>query len=303
MAKEDKYITIEREKLEEMLKTKAEELIQQKVDEAVLYQQREFAREKSAILSARTKEFERKVLDGQRTGKESFYKTINRDGDFSEPDTWTITYSDLITLVLTLFIMLFAISNFDMTKYEQVKMGINRDLLNKFENPAFISLQNDIKRVFTDFRLMDNANIEMQPDGLKVELPSNMIYDIGSANINEAMIPVLSELGGAIKKFTDEDFILEVEGHTDNIPISTPQFPSNWELSSIRATNIIRFFIDLGIDPKKLRAAGYADSRPLVPNVDEDGNPIPENQAKNRRVVIYIKRPQNFTPQQELTQP
>jgi chemotaxis protein MotB len=302
MADEDKYIRIERDKLEEMLRTKAQELIQQKVDEAVLFQQREFAREKSAILNARTKEFERRLLEGQRTGKDSFYKTVSREEDFSEPDTWTITYSDLITLVLTLFILLFAISSFDLNKYEQVKMAINRDLLNKYENPAFISLQNDFKRVFTDFRLMDNAHIEMQPDGLKVEMPSNTVYEIGSADINQAMIPVLTQMSQAIKEFKDEDFILEVEGHTDNIPINTPQFPSNWELSSARATTIVRFFIEQGIDPTKLRAAGYADSRPLVPNVDADGNPIPENQAKNRRVVIYIKKPQHFKQTNEIPQ-
>ena len=67
-------------------------------------------------------------------------------------------------------------------------------------------------------------------------------------------------------------------------------FPSNWELSANRATNIVKFFIDKGVNPGKLRASGFADSRPKVPNLDSDGNPIPLNQAQNRRVEIYIEK-------------
>ncbi|HPN37156.1 MAG TPA: OmpA family protein, partial [Melioribacteraceae bacterium] len=86
------------------------------------------------------------------------------------------------------------------------------------------------------------------------------------------------------------NYLVEVEGHTDNIPINTPQYPSNWELSTNRATNIVKLFIEEGIPPVRLRAAGYADSRPKLSNVDVNGNSIPQNQAANRRVVIFVQR-------------
>ena len=81
-----------------------------------------------------------------------------------------------------------------------------------------------------------------------------------------------------------------VEGHTDDAPIHSAQFPSNWELSTARASAVVHFFLDAGVAPSRLRAAGYADTFPLVPNRDAAGRAIPENQARNRRVVIKLER-------------
>ena len=86
------------------------------------------------------------------------------------------------------------------------------------------------------------------------------------------------------------DYAITVEGHTDDTPIHTAQFPSNWELSTARAAAVVHFLLDQGIPARKLRAAGYADTFPKLPNRDADGNPIPENQAQNRRVVIKLEK-------------
>jgi chemotaxis protein MotB len=83
-------------------------------------------------------------------------------------------------------------------------------------------------------------------------------------------------------------FAVDIEGHTDNIPIKTLQFPSNWELSVSRATNIVKYMIEKGIPSERLKAAGYADTKPKAPNIDDAGNPVPGNQAKNRRIVLKI---------------
>jgi chemotaxis protein MotB len=78
------------------------------------------------------------------------------------------------------------------------------------------------------------------------------------------------------------DFPITIEGHTDNVPINTPQFPSNWELSAVRATTVLRLFVESGVAPERLTAIGYADTRPVEPNVLADGR------ARNRRVTILI---------------
>ena len=83
---------------------------------------------------------------------------------------------------------------------------------------------------------------------------------------------------------------IDVEGHSDNVPINTRQYPSNWELSARRATNVVRFLIKQGIEENKLRAVAYAHTQPKLPNNSQSGQALLENQAVNRRVVLYVKR-------------
>tara|TARA_Y100000588_G_scaffold203789_1_gene217608 strand:- start:337 stop:639 length:303 start_codon:yes stop_codon:yes gene_type:complete len=83
-------------------------------------------------------------------------------------------------------------------------------------------------------------------------------------------------------------YFVDVEGHTDDAPINTPRFPSNWELSTARATGVVRFLISADVQPERLKAVGYADVRPKFPNRDLFGEPIPENRKKNRRISIRL---------------
>ena len=87
---------------------------------------------------------------------------------------------------------------------------------------------------------------------------------------------------------------MEVQGHTDDDPISTAKFPSNWELSSVRAINVLKFMTTHGMDPKRVKATAYADSVPKVPNRDKKGRPIKKNQAENRRVIIKVNKAVEF---------
>ena len=86
------------------------------------------------------------------------------------------------------------------------------------------------------------------------------------------------------------DYRITIEGHTSDVAISSAMYPSNWELSSARASRLVRLFIDQGIDPDRLRAVGYADSLPKVPNLDTGGKPIPENRARNERMVVKVEK-------------
>jgi flagellar motor protein MotB len=122
------------------------------------------------------------------------------------------------------------------------------------------------------------------------QFSSAAFFESGSANLSDSGQSLLASLLGRLQSPKFAAYRITVEGHTDDEPISSSQFPSNWELSAARAAAVVRFFVEHAIPAHRLRAAGYADTRPLAPNRDVAGDPIPENQAKNRRVVIELEK-------------
>ena len=123
-----------------------------------------------------------------------------------------------------------------------------------------------------------------------LEISSAAFFDSGSAALSKAGESILRDVTIDLKSDKLKDYQITVEGHTDDTPISTPRFPSNWELSTARASAVVHFFLDEGIPARKLRAAGYADTFPKAPNRDANGNAIPDNQTQNRRVVIKMEK-------------
>ncbi len=136
-------------------------------------------------------------------------------------------------------------------------------------------------------------SLDKQMDGDRItilELNSATFFDSGSATLRSPGKTLLLKVSNDLKSEKYSDYLITVEGHTDDTPISTPQFPSNWELSTARASSVVHFFLDRGIPAAKLRAAGYASTFPKRPNRDAAGKPIPANQAQNRRVVIKLEK-------------
>lgn len=135
------------------------------------------------------------------------------------------------------------------------------------------------------------ASIDQTGDRITtIDISSAAFFDSGSATISNAGKALLKDVAANIKSDQYRDYQVTVEGHTDDSPIKTAQFPSNWELSTARASAVVQFFLEQGIPAERLRAAGYADTFPKVPNRDSGGNPIPQNQSQNRRVVIKLER-------------
>ncbi len=140
------------------------------------------------------------------------------------------------------------------------------------------------------------ANFEQQGDRItSIEISSAAFFDSGSAVLSPAGKEILREVAGNLKAEQFMDYQVTVEGHTDDAPINTPLFPSNWELSTARSAAVVRFFLDEGVPAQRLRAAGYADTFPKAPNRDANGRAIPENQAQNRRVVIKLEKIEKTT--------
>ncbi len=207
-------------------------------------------------------------------------------------DDWLLTYSDAVTLLMTFLVLLLSVSTIDQSKYEQAVEAIKESGLNREEKyvSPFEVLKENLDTISAEHGMQGKMAVSRQPKGVTIELSSSSLYPVGSAEIQGASASTLREVANAIKGFDYDNYQVEIEGHTDNVAIHTLQYPSNWELSVHRATNIVRFLTVEGVDPKRMKAAGYADTRPKVPNEDAYGNPIPDNQAVNRRIVINVIR-------------
>ena len=125
--------------------------------------------------------------------------------------------------------------------------------------------------------------------GLKIELSSNTFFDSGSADVRSSMLKILQDLSHVIQNLPTNDYRVEIEGHTDNVPIRTARFPSNWELSAMRSINVLHIFEETGLPKDRITATAFAETKPKVANTNASGVNLSLNQAKNRRVVVYIK--------------
>lgn len=206
-----------------------------------------------------------------------------------EDESWLMTYADAITNLMAFFIILVAMSTIDMPAYEKAsttiksEIGGNIPILKPTE-----AMQNALQDVIVSMQANEAVEVGTDNRGLVLEMKSRAFYRSGTADILPDAIPVLDKIAKTVLAPQYKNYILEVEGHTDDDPISTAVFPSNWELSAGRASRVVRFMTDAGMEIYRLKAAGYASSRPKLPNRTATGAPIRENQAENRRVVMKI---------------
>jgi chemotaxis protein MotB len=186
-------------------------------------------------------------------------------GDLGRPaPAWMVSYSDLVTQLLTFFIMLFALSA--AATEDQLKK-----IKEKIDNYV---VQNHLEK-FVSTKIT-------QKEGLIVTFSEKYMFDSGKADIYSEAKEVIKNIASLL---VDEPNRISIEGHTDNTPINTPEFPSNWELSTKRATNVLKYLLEeLKFEPKRLTAAGFGEWHPVAPN------DTLENKAKNRRVDLIVRR-------------
>ena len=205
-------------------------------------------------------------------------------------DDWLITYSDLVTLLLTFFILIAAISKVDPLKFERIAQSLS-GAYGKEDNEQQIDLRTVYKMIndlINNSAYASKVEVNLMPIGVAVTFKSNALFTVGKATIKEDIEPILIGLADVIYKLP---YNVAVEGHTDDIPISSDEYPSNWELSTARASRVVRYLISEGVSSNRLFASGYADTKARVPNLDEFGRPIDENRAENRRVeIIFLAR-------------
>lgn len=223
--------------------------------------------------------------------KSNQFKRPPVPGGGDDADAWTVSLADFMTLLLGFFVMLFTMSSMDQGKYEEIKSRIVEEVSKKAAPRPITELAQSLNQIIATSNLASEISMEKTQNGLIIEFSGTSLFDAGSVELKKEAQPLLAQIVGALGLIIGDNYVVEVAGHTDDQPINTPQFPSNWELSTARATTVVRYLIKAGMAPDRLQATGYADSRPKLPNKDIYGNPVEEHRAMNRRVVIEVKRP------------
>lgn len=191
---------------------------------------------------------------------------------------WLVNYADLMTEMVAFFVILYALG-----------AALNKDVQSATKAVEEIMKEQKIEgkvEVVKD----QGIRITMQEGGEETEaIP---FFESGSAELTPRITDVLNRMSSKFKELAEKNYEIIVEGHTDAVPISG-RYASNWELSTARATNVLRYLKDqLGFPPNRMGAIGYGEYRPIAPNDTE------ENRRKNRRVVFFIKSPsQTFKPE------
>jgi chemotaxis protein MotB len=227
-------------------------------------------------------------------------------------DRWLISYADFITLLFAFFVVMYAISSVNESKYQMFSASLTSAFGNQIVKPEAIvptSEEDLLLKSLVDRRnaklaeqqqeamqdiakkinqvmsaLIKNGQVSvMQTNrGVAVEINASALFNQGDAVLQGGAINTLAEVAEVLKQV---DLAIEVEGHTDNIPINTQQFPSNWELSSARASSVVRLFIGHGLAPRYLKAIGSAANYPVTSNDTAEGR------TRNRRITVTILSP------------
>ncbi|KUO52531.1 MAG: hypothetical protein APF76_05730 [Desulfitibacter sp. BRH_c19] len=245
--------------------------------------------------------------------------------------SWMVTYSDLVTLVLVFFVLLYSFSIIDVIKFEQFvasfqgsgilhlgsepleappepetddsilqdktiqdineKDNENENLdLGEFqdvieENPL-VEVYYIVVNYIDEHELQEIVEVRFEKRGIALEIKDRILFDSGRADLKSNAKEVLTTLAPLLKELP---YMTSVEGHTDDRPINTQKFPSNWELSVARALSVVRYFVDgLEMEPERFAVVGLGEFHPIV------ANDSPENMLLNRRVIIVINAEDPF---------
>lgn len=237
-------------------------------------------------------------------------------------DRWLMSYADFITLLFGFFVVMYAISSVNEGKYrvlsDSIIQAFNTDSRNlpaemRKRDPSRLDasqlpagslirpidvaplqdslpqtawqmemlthVQTRIEQGLTELAVSDIVSVERERDRVAVEINSELLFDIGSSRLLPEAERILQKIGDVLKS---RPYYIEVEGFTDNLPINTPVFPSNWELSAARAASVVHLFTRQGVPPRRMVAIGYGEHRPRADNRTRAGR------RANRRVVLVI---------------
>ena len=211
---------------------------------------------------------------------------------------WLLTYADMITLMLALFIILFAMSTISRVKVQAFARSVsggfnNTSSVNQPPNggtngqqsdnasSSIKSIKQDLERYVKQNHLQSQVELRTDHRGLVITLLSDKsYYDSGSAQMRPQTLSILDVVDGFLRRNGN---LIRVEGFTDNVPIHTALYPTNWELSTARAVNVLRYLVETDhLDPRRISAAGYGEYKPRLPNSTD------QTRQQNRRVDIVL---------------
>lgn len=227
------------------------------------------------------------------------YKRKKRiEDDEMDPNSWMAIYSDTITLLLTFFILLYSFSVIDNEKLTNISNALQTELtglpiltedadkITDVIQPGeqlkdkYDELVDKVNLILTDNELNEIVKVREEANGVALQLDESILFDQGKADLKESSKQILEVISEILPQLDNE---IIVQGHADNVPINSQKYGSNWELSTARSVNVLRYFVEeKGFSASRFSATGYGEYRPLVENT------TPENKAINRRVDIFI---------------
>jgi chemotaxis protein MotB len=223
-------------------------------------------------------------------------------------DRWLVSYADFITLLFAFFVVMYAISVVNEGKYrvlsdalgsafggrdaqavktERTQAGLplasivarRRAEAVRHEKDRMTELARQLGATLAPLVRSGKVRVTQSGRGVSVEINASVLFDSGDARLTGSSVEALRAVAGLLR---DDPHAIQVEGHTDNVPIANSSFPSNWELSAVRASSVVRLFIDSGVAPARLTAVGHGANEPVASNDDAAGR------ARNRRVAVTI---------------
>ena len=232
--------------------------------------------------------------------------------DDEDQTGWMVTYADLMTLLLVFFVVLYSISSLNLVKFRrvissiQISLGESKPAIGLMEiagedalNQKFtledlsglrrreVAAFKEINDFIEERKIGEYAVAHIYKGKLVIQVRGQVLFPSGSSTLSREAEPIMDQIARIVSRYTE--YTVNIKGHTDDVPISTSKFESNWELSALRATSVLKYFIRRGINPLRLTATGYADILPLVPNNSD------ENRSRNRRVEFVLeKKPEYY---------
>jgi chemotaxis protein MotB len=220
----------------------------------------------------------------RRTSKPKTILVSQDDGD----GNWLVSYADLMTLLFGFFVMLSAFSTPNAQKFEEMRKQASESVGGVYTKPN-AELSQEMRNVLKEIQLDQEIVVSEDLEGVKITSKGTTFFASGSAELKERAALLMQKIAKVLSKRAQNYRIL-VEGHTDDVPINSPLFPSNWELSAARASSVVRMLEAQSIPRANLRPIGLADTEPVLPNRDQAGQMIAQNQAENRRIVIKVQK-------------
>ena len=236
------------------------------------------------------KELEEKIKRLKNQQKQSNEETVEEE---EGAPAWMATFADMVTLVLCFFILMYAIASQNVSQFKAEILGTETKSIGVLELLDSMTIRKKLTEltpkqpdsVVSDIKAVTKeapVDVEVTKDTIILRIPGQALFKTGGADLSLDARASLDAVINVTRRYPD--YSINIQGHTDDFPISTARFPSNWELSASRATAVLRYFIDKGFAPERLTATGYADTFPLFSNDTKTG------QLRNRRVEIILEK-------------
>jgi len=221
----------------------------------------------------------------------------SRTVDDADYESWLLPFADMVTFLMAFFVILYSIDQLNPEKAQRIKESVSASLDRQTLDPAAMTSPLTVEQKYEQIRtgidtalhhikLDEAVSIQLTSDGLLLTAKTELLFPSGSDRLKPEAIEVIKNIAAIVKP---EPIDIRVEGHTDDVPINTRRFPSNWELSSFRAIAVLKQLQSFQIWPTRLSATGYADTRSLM-NASGTPEQIERARQTNRRVVFVLTR-------------